>query len=64
MPRAKKHRGGQNTILSAKQSAAVVQYIKDKLEGLGATKKMTYAMICHIKTVENPRAKTPSWRWF
>jgi hypothetical protein len=65
MAHQKKHVGGQNRVLSDEQSAAVLQYMRDKLnEGLGATKQMTYAMICHIKALENPHARPPTWRWF
>jgi hypothetical protein len=56
--------GGNNKILSDEQSVAVRQYIEEQLEEgkLGATKRITFALICQLKDQENkPR---PSWRWF
>src|SRR5271168_130121 len=60
-----KKSGGQNRILSDAQSQAVVQYAREQAEhGLGATKKMVFAAIAHLKAQEIPAKPAPSWRWF
>jgi hypothetical protein len=57
--------GGQNKVLSEAQSEAVIQYIRDQAEsGLGATKQMIFAAICHLKAAEEPSKSPPSRRWF
>ena len=57
--------GGHNRVLSDAQSQAVVQYARDQAEhGLGATKRMMFAAIGHLKAQEVPPKPAPSWRWF
>jgi hypothetical protein len=57
--------GGQNKILSDTQDQAIIRYIRDQVEmGLGATKRMIFAAISHLKEAESPPKLPPSWRWF
>jgi DDE superfamily endonuclease len=56
---------GRTRILSDAQSQAVAQYAREQAEhGLGATKKMIFAAIAHLKGQETPAKPAPSWSWF
>ena len=63
-PRASR-RGSQNKVLSDTQRDAILWYIREQFElGFGATKKMIFAAITHLKQAETPPKKPPSRRWF
>jgi hypothetical protein len=52
--------GGQNKVLTKAQTEAIKQWIRNQCEqGLGATKKMTFAAICYLRKPEPP----PSQSW-
>ncbi|KFZ23918.1 hypothetical protein V502_01603 [Pseudogymnoascus sp. VKM F-4520 (FW-2644)] len=55
-----RHRGGQNKVLSTTQIEALKQWIIKQYElGLGATRQMTFAAICHLRKPLLP----PSQSW-
>ena len=55
-----KKNGGQNKVLTKPQTEALKQWIRNQCEqGLGATKKMTFAAICYLRKLEPP----PSQSW-
>jgi hypothetical protein len=55
--------GGHNTILSAPQEKALLQYIEDSCHaGYPATKRMLFAAITCLRTVD--QKPPPSTRWF
>jgi len=55
-----KDRGGQNRVLSKAQIEALKDWIKaQSIQGLGATKKMVYAAVCHLR---HPQPE-PSMSW-
>src|ERR1700755_3192191 len=57
--------GGHNRVLSDAQKEALILYVREQAEhGLGATKKMVFAAIAHLKDQETPSKPPPSWRWF
>ena len=44
--------GGQNKVLTEAQIEALKDWIRDQsVQGLGATKKMVYAAVCHLRPV-------------
>jgi hypothetical protein len=57
--------GGHNRVLDEAQEAAVLRYMEEEaVGGLGATKTMLFAAICHLRQQEEPPKPHPSWRWF
>ena len=52
--------GGQNRVLTKAQIEALKDWIKiQSIQGLGATKKMVYAAVCHLRHPE----PEPSMSW-
>ena len=57
--------GGHNKVLSEAQIKSIYQYVKDSYHaGYGASKRMVFMAICHLKSAEIPPKPHPSWRWF
>jgi hypothetical protein len=57
--------GGHNKMLSDIQIAALYKYVVDQYKsGFGASKRMTFAAISHLKAAEIPPKPAPSWIWF
>jgi hypothetical protein len=54
--------GGQNKILSNIQHQDVLRYATKQAEGFGATKKMLYSAICHLR--KEAKQSVPTYRWF
>jgi hypothetical protein len=51
--------GGQNKVLTKAQTEAIKQWIRNQCEqGLGATKKMTFAAICYLRKPEPPPSQS------
>ena len=57
--------GAHNGVLSDAQEEALLLYAKEQVEhGLGATKRMVFAAVAHLKGQEPPAKPPQSCRWF